>query len=192
MTPDTPYSPRQNAILIARQKLSENPVYLDTETTGLSAKDEIVEVSVVNDDNSILFQSFARPSQKIPAEATRVHGITDDMVAKAPSWPVVWTQLRHLLSGKLVIIYNADFDVRMIQHSYTQYRLPWRDSINAFCLMKLYAQYRGNWDRTRGNYIFTSLERAGKQCGIDLPNAHRATADSLLARALLHYLAEQE
>ena len=102
MTPDTPYSPRQNAILIARQKLSENPVYLDTETTGLSAKDEIVEVSVVNDDNSILFQSFARPSQKIPAEATRVHGITDDMVAKAPSWPVVWTQLRPLLSGKLV------------------------------------------------------------------------------------------
>lgn len=191
MTTNSSYSPRQNAILIARQKLTENPVYLDTETTGLGAKDEIVEVSVVNDDNSILFQSFARPSKSIPLEATRVHGITNEMVEKAPTWPLVWTQLRPLLTGKLVVIYNADFDVKMMQQSYTQYRLPWRDSINAFCLMKLYAQYRGNWDRTRGNYIFTSLDRAGKQCGIDLPNAHRATADSLLARALLHYLAEQ-
>jgi len=191
MTTNSSYSPRQNAILIARQKLTENPVYLDTETTGLGAKDEIVEVSVVNDDNSILFQSFARPSKSIPLEATRVHGITNEMVEKAPTWPLVWTQLRPLLTRKLVVIYNADFDVKMMQQSYTQYRLPWRDSINAFCLMKLYAQYRGNWDRTRGNYIFTSLDRAGKQCGIDLPNAHRATADSLLARALLHYLAEQ-
>ena len=36
-------SQRQNAIMIARQVISQNPVYLDTETTGLEKTDEIVD-----------------------------------------------------------------------------------------------------------------------------------------------------
>jgi hypothetical protein len=34
-----------------------------------------------------------------------------------------------------------------------------------------------------GNYRWHSLDDARWQCGLDLPNAHRAQADTLLARA---------
>jgi DNA polymerase III epsilon subunit-like protein len=58
--------------------------------------------------------------------------------------------------------------------------------------MKLYAQFRGEANsRTRG-YRWHSLDDARAQCGLDLPNAHRARADTLLARALLLWLAGQK
>ena len=42
-----------------------------------------------------------------------------------------------------------------------------------------------------GNYRWHSLDDARGQCGLDLPNAHRAHADTLLARAVLHFVAAQ-
>jgi hypothetical protein len=57
--------------------------------------------------------------------------------------------------------------------------------------MKLYAQFRGDWNSRMGNYRWHSLDDARAHCGLDLPNAHRAQADTLLARAVLHYVAAQ-
>jgi hypothetical protein len=57
--------------------------------------------------------------------------------------------------------------------------------------MKLYAQFRGDWDAQRRQYRYISLEKAGKDAGIYLPNTHRAVDDALLARAVLHFIANQ-
>lgn len=78
----------------------------------------------------------------------------------------------------------------MMQQSHARYRLPWKENLNTFDLLKLYAEYRGEWDPRRRSYRYHSLANAGRQCNITLPNAHRTTADTLLTRALLHYLAE--
>ena len=58
--------------------------------------------------------------------------------------------------------------------------------------MKLYAEFRGVWDTRRGSYRLHSLADAGRDCRISLPNAHRSTADTLLTRAVLHYVASCE
>ena len=94
-----------------------------------------------------------------------------------------------LLVGRLVVIYNAEFDLRMMQQSHARYRLPWKERLNTFDLLKLYAEFRGEWDPKRRSYRYHSLANAGQQCGISLPNAHRTTADTLLTRALLHHIA---
>jgi DNA polymerase-3 subunit epsilon len=183
-------SPRTQAILEARNILALNPVYLDTETTGLDKSDEIVEISVVDDSGAIIFTSLVRPSQPIPMAASNVHGITDDMVRTAQAWPIVWLQLRPLLLNKVIIAYNSDFDYRMLQQSHARYRQPWKDNLRFFDLLKLYAKFRGEWDPSRRSYRYFSLDAAGKHSGIALPNAHRSTADTLLTRALLHFIAE--
>ena len=185
-------SARQNAILRARQALLARPVYLDTETTGLDPKDEIVEISIVDEDGSVLLDNFVRPSQPIPSEATRIHGITNEDVKTALRWPFLWREVRPLLAGRLIVMYNADFDVRMMRQSMITYRQPWTEKFDTFDLLKVYAEFRSEWDMKRQSYRYFSLDAAGKHARIALPNAHRAAADSLLTRALLHHIAEAQ
>lgn len=182
---------RNKAIAQAKQLIDEKPVYLDTETTGLSPQDEIVEIAIIDHDGTVLFDELVKPSRDIPSDATRIHGITNDMVVRVRSWPAHWPEIRRILIGRRIGIYNADFDLRMMKQSYERYQLAWRENLKTADILQLYANFYGEWDPRRGSYRFQSLERAGKQCGIALPNSHRAKADALLTRALLHYMAEQ-
>ena len=193
MIPSPSSSARRRAIETARRVLENRPVYLDTETTGLERTDEIIEISIIDDDEQVLFSSLVKPSQPIPPDSTSIHGITNEDVRGAPAWPVIWPQVRAALFGRLVVIYNEEFDRRMLQQSHARYRLPWNEKLNTFDLLKLYAEFHGERDPRRpGSYRFHSLASAGRHCQISLPNAHRSTADTLLTRALLHHIAACE
>jgi DNA polymerase III epsilon subunit-like protein len=133
---------------------------------------------------------LVKPSIKIAPEAQRVHGIGETTLASAPRWLTLWPQVEPILAGRLVGIYNAEFDLRMLQQTNQKYRIRWDPaSASFFCIMKLYAQFYGEWNRKTGGYRYQSLELAGRQCGIQLPHRHQASADSLLARAVLHHMA---
>ena len=186
-------SPRSEAIQIALAKLALGPVYLDTETTGTGPSDEVIEIGIVDDKGALLFESLVKPVGKVTPEARRVHAITDEMLAAAPRWMVVWPKVEAVLAGRTVCIYNADFDLRLSQQTHAKYKMRWLplDGANFFCVMKLYAQFYGEWNARTGGYRWQSLEVASRQCKIALPNAHRTIADSLLTRALLHHMAGQ-
>ncbi|MCE1255668.1 MAG: 3'-5' exonuclease [Anaerolineae bacterium] len=188
MTNQLPRNPRNDAILIAREVLSRDPIFLDTETTGLTRNDEIVEISLIDNQGNLIYESLVRPSQSISPDAYAVHGISNDSVKNAPAWPVIWPTLRTHLVGRLICAYNAEFDMRMMQQSHTRYRLPWKENFKSFDIMQLYSQFKGEWDNVRRQYRYHSLDKAGKECQILIPNAHRAATDALLARALLHYI----
>jgi len=55
--------------------------------------------------------------------------------------------------------------------------------------MDLYASYYGDWNDFHQSYTWQSLGKAGKQCGISLPNTHRAKDDANLARTVLNFIA---
>jgi len=177
---------------IALSILRKNPVYLDTETTGLDKNAEIVEIAVVDDTGQILINRLIRPTQPIPPVVSNLHGITDEMVAGAISWPALWPTVRGLLLGKTIGIYNAEFDVRIMRQSLERYRLPWRESLATSDILSLYSEYRGEWDPTRRALRRFRLEDAGRAFRIPLPNSHRAADDALLARALLRRIAGQD
>jgi DNA polymerase-3 subunit epsilon len=174
---------------IARKWIEQRPVYLDTETTGLDKNAEIIEIGVVGPDGEVLFESYVRPFGRIPADAIRLHGITNDAVQNAPAWPLVWPNVREHLLNRPVGIYNAEFDLRLMRQSMERYRLTWRESLNAFDILQLYSEYRGIWDAYKKSYRYFRLEEARRQLGIPIPNAHRAVDDARLARAVLHRLA---
>jgi DNA polymerase-3 subunit epsilon len=109
----------------------------------------------------------------------------------SPTWEQVWPKAEAVLLDKKVGVYNVEFDLRLIKQSNQR---TWMKSnlieSNFFDIMKLYAQYFGDWDPYRQSFRYQSLEMAGRQCGIHLPNSHGAIDDCLLTRALLHYMAE--
>lgn len=182
---------RWDAIRLAQAWLAERPVFLDTETTGLDDYAEIVEIAIVDADGRTLLNTLVRPQGQVPWEAVRVHGLTNERLQHAPSWPQVWPQVQQALQGRLVAIYNAEYDVRLLQQTNARYRLPFDLPDTRFvCIMELYAAYRGV--RQGDAFRRWSLEQAGQALGIPLPNSHRALDDTLLAKAVLERIAAEK
>jgi DNA polymerase-3 subunit epsilon len=184
---------RIQAIQIAKAKVTGGPIYLDTETTGLGPTDQVVEIAILDPEGDPLVDDLVRPTISIPPDAVAIHGITDEMVREAPSWPDLWPTISPILKGREIAIYNADFDLRLMKQSHQAYQMPWDvQARDFFCIMQLYAQFYGLWNPSYRSFRWQSLENAGHQCGIPLPNTHRAKDDTELARAVLHHMAGSE
>ncbi len=189
MANSTRDSARNHAIRQAQGYWQQRPLFLDTETTGkYTDTAEIVEISVVDHEGAVLLDTLVKPKKRIPAEVIAIHGITNDMVRGAPAWPDVWPAVERLIAGRCVGIYNAAYDVPVMQGCHRRAGLAWAPGCATFfCVMKLYAQFRGE-PGLYGDYRWHKLEEAGRHCRIDLPNCHRTLGDSLLARAVLEYV----
>ena len=94
-------------------------VAVDTETTGFdpSAGHELIEVACVPITDGALgapdqsWSSLVRPTRPIPADASRVHGITDAMVADAPAPAAVAAELQRACGDAPLVLHNARFDL---------------------------------------------------------------------------------
>ena len=187
-------NPRLKAIEIAREIVALNPIYLDTETTGVDQAAEIVEICIVDEHAQTLMNTLVKPKAHIPQDAIRIHGITNSLVQNAPSWLTIWPKVQKIITGQLVAVYNADFDKKMLQQSNKAHNIPWSapPGTRFFCIMRLYAQFYGDWNSSFQNYRWHSLEKAGLQSNIKFMNSHRACADTQLARDVLHYICNQD
>jgi DNA polymerase-3 subunit epsilon len=177
------------AIEMAKRIIASNPVYLDTETTGLEREDEIVEISIIDSDGKLLFTSLVKPSRPIPLPAQRIHHITNADVASSPAWPILWPHIRSFIYGRTIAAYNTPFDLRMMQQSHARYRLPWRETLNSADVLPIFSDFRGIYDPVHRSMKYFKLEEAGAYFNIPLLNAHRSEADALLVRAVLHSIA---
>jgi DNA polymerase-3 subunit epsilon len=183
--------PLPQATLRAKEALLQKPVFLDTETTGLDNRSEIVEIAILDSDGSILFNSLIKPLSPIPMAATHIHGISNEMVNNAPRWFVVWEQIRGIFFDRLLGIYNDEFDLRMIEQTNKMSGIPrWQPGKTPLDIMKLFADFRSVWDPYHNANKIFRLEDAGRHLDIRIPNSHRAMDDALLAREILVKIAE--
>lgn len=174
----------------AQQLLKSKPIFLDTETTGHDERAEIVEISIIDHDGAVLVDTLVKPQRRIPDEVIRIHNITNELVADAPKWPDVWPAIEDVIRSRSVGIYNAEFDIRMMQQTHQFNWLNWTLPDDAFfCIMKLYAKFYGDWNPARRSFRWHSLENARRQCNLSFANTHRAKDDALLARAVLLHMA---
>lgn len=135
-------------------------VILDTETTGLHGNAEIVQIAIIDLTGAVLLDTFCKPLRSIPHDATHIHGITDVMVDSAPTFDQIAPQLREILSGLTVVIYNAAFDERLLEQSARARELTYEVPIFAAdytCAMEMYSQWCGDWSRYHGNYRWQRL-----------------------------------
>lgn len=96
-------------------------IVLDTETTGMNPDtgDRIIEIGCVELHNHIptgrTLQLYINPERDIPAEATAVHGITNDFVKDKPIFSQVYVEfLEFIGSDGILVIHNAEFDMKFL------------------------------------------------------------------------------
>ena len=94
-------------------------VCVDLEATGLwPGQDRIVQIATagISPDGSVsTWSSLVNPAQAIPARVTAIHGITDAMVASAPTFAQLVPTVAELLSDCDLTGYNVErFDRRLL------------------------------------------------------------------------------
>ena len=103
----------------------------DTETTGLLPhKDDIVQLGAVRVLNGRIIENetldqLVNPGRPIPPASSRVHGITDAMVAGAPSPQDSIALLHHFARDAVIVSHNAPFDMAFLRRYGAQAGLDW-------------------------------------------------------------------
>lgn len=98
---------------------------LDTETTGISNEDEIIQLAFVDLVTKKSFNSYIKP-KKAKNNAYHVNHISNQQLQHQNEWPTVWEEIQNYLQDKssvVVYAHNAAFDARMIKNACARYQL---------------------------------------------------------------------
>lgn len=171
---------RDTSIAQARAwlRMGDQAVILDTETTGLDYA-EVIEIAIIDLDGQVLVNERVKPKGEISDGAYRVHQISTEMLAECPTWDQVFPRVSEVVKGKKVIVYNAEFDSRVLSYSGQLYQLPELECGWGHCAMKAYAGYYGEW-----NDYFGSFKRQRLDGG-----DHSALGDCLATLELIKRMA---
>ena len=100
----------------------------DLETTGMSpVNDRIVEIAAMRVEVTGEYSEFhtlINPQRRIPAGASRVHHITDDMVLDAPGFQHIGHDFLEFARRSTLVAHNARFDLSFLQESLARCGLP--------------------------------------------------------------------
>jgi DNA polymerase III subunit epsilon len=162
-------------------------VWIDTETTGVRpGVDKAVQVGIARFEGGVCVDSNVceiNPGRPIPAEASAIHGITDDRVKDAPTIEEFFADSRtqRLLDGAQPAAYNAAFDRHFVPPFGEDWTWPWLDSLSLVRVVDRFARGKG---RHR-------LEAACQRWDVELQKAHDAGSDALAAGQLFYKLVPQ-
>ena len=94
---------------------------VDIETTGGSAANSgITEIAILQHDGEKItgqWSSLLNPQQFIPSHITALTGITNSMVAHAPVLSEVAAEIHRLLSDRIFVAHNVNFDYSFLHHA---------------------------------------------------------------------------
>jgi DNA polymerase-3 subunit epsilon len=153
---------------------------IDLETTGGTASQHrVTEVGIVLLDDGVVVEEWAslvNPCQRIPPSIESFTGITNEMVADAPTFDELRTEVRSRLEGRLFVAHNARFDYGFVRSEFR--RTGEKFSAPVLCTVRLSRSLFP--DHGRHN-LDTLIERWGLQCG----QRHRALGDAAVLPDLL-------
>lgn len=155
-------------------KLNRPICFFDLETTGIDvAKDRIVEISILKvfpNGNKESKTWLVNPTISIPAQATAVHGITNEKVANEPTFKELATQIFNMIKDADLAGYNSDrFDIPLLAEEMLRAEVDF-DMKNRVAV-DVQTIFHKKEERT--------LSAAYKfYCGLSLENAHSAAADT--------------
>lgn len=94
--------------------IPDTAVFLDTETTGLSDEDEVIELGVIDMEGKTLYEGFFRSIRRNSPGAMAINHITDDMLAGAPDFSQEAERILEILGDRPIVGHNIAFDMRLL------------------------------------------------------------------------------
>lgn len=163
-------------------------IVFDVETTGFKPEDghEILEIGAEKLSGREVIEQFHAlliAEKPIPAEATRIHGITDEMLQKEgkPPEEIIPSFLSFIMGG-VIVGHNIGFDMNFLRAYAQKLSLPVPQN-----------RTLDTCEIARRQLIIPSytLERVATYFGIPHPNAHRALADVAVTREVFFKLLDR-
>ena len=161
-----------------RRKLGESYRFavVDTETTGLSRSDRIVEfacVTIIDGEIADEYDTLLQPNRDIGP--THIHGLSPSMLEGAPEFEAVAGDIAARLHGAILVAHNISFDLRMLNQEIQRVQAMSFDPGAGICTYKLTRQ---------------KLSVAADQAGLDQPD-HSALTDARITAKLLLALTDR-
>lgn len=180
-------------------------VVIDTETTGLPSyavdpgtgevalQAEICEIAAVRfeGDRAVAeYSSLVQTAQPIPEDATKIHGITNAMVAGKPCIEEAAAGVWKVARGAVPVAFNAPFDRQFLHARVVGNDCPAFDPANAWLdVYTIVSSPRvDKWVKGQGRL---KLAACCARHGVQLTEAHRALGDALATGKLLWRLHEK-
>lgn len=149
--------------------------FVDLETTGATATaDRITEIGIVEvdaDGTVREWQQLVNPGTRIPPFIEQLTGISNEMVADAPTFAEVAAETLRRLEGRLFIAHNARFDYGFLKNEFKRLDIAFRAPV--LCTVKL---SRALFPEHKRHNLDSLIERHG----LAAEARHRALADAQL------------
>ena len=170
------------------QLFAPSLAFVDLETTGTRAGyDRITEVGIVRVDADAAggaprvceWTSLVDPEVPIPPAIQALTGITDAMVASAPTFSAVCGEIAERLSDCVFVAHNARFDHGFLKHEFA--RVGRAFSARPLCTVRL---SRRLYPEAEGH----GLDAVAARHGIAVTDRHRALGDARAVWAFVQVL----
>ena len=159
-------------------------IAIDLETTGtLPYVDRIVEVAAVSFKRGqpvSYFEQLVNPKISIPPEASRINGITSDMVQGCPPIEEVLGPFSKFCGAEILTAHNATFDFQFLKSAIEKYKTqaPAGPLLDTYSLAKKLIPGMANYKLST---LITYLKMENSKL-------HRAKQDALCCGKLFYYL----
>ena len=148
-------------------------IIFDTETTGVTENDEIIQLSIIDGKGKTLVNEYVHPYWKQEwIAAARVNGITPETVKNALYPHDLIPKVKGIFEAvDLLVAYNNTFDLAFLKR--------WGISTlgkKQYDVMLAFAEEYGEWNEYFGNYKWQKLSKAAAYYGYKF-KAHDSLED---------------
>jgi DNA polymerase-3 subunit epsilon len=161
----------------------DNYVLLDLETTGATPlKDRITEIALIRYQDGVeldRWQTLVNPQSNIPEFIQKLTGISNEMVADAPSFERVAGELLDYLDGSILCAHNVRFDYGFLKAEFKRIGINFKSRV--LCTVKL---SRKLYPEFPSHSLSALIQRYGFTC----TERHRAMGDVQVMAQFLEYV----
>ena len=167
------------------RSINDEIIVFDIETTGLShATERITEIGAVRLKNMEVvdeFNTFVNPEKHIPENITELTGITDEMVADAPSEGEAVKSFLEFCGDAPLVAHNSDFDTSFIRAASERNKINYHNpAIDSLKLCKAAIPNKKKY----------TLDAMANELGLGDFNHHRASDDAKMLAMIFIKLIE--
>ncbi len=160
---------------------------LDIESSGGQYNEEgITEIAIYRHDGHEVvdyFSSLVNPERPIDPYVTKLTGINNKMLSKAPKFYEVAKRILEITTNAVLVAHNAQFDYRILKLEFE--RLGYDFEIQTLCTVELSQKLIPEAESH-------SLGKLVRSLGIPITDRHRATGDALATVKLFELLLEKD